>query len=1109
MAEKFLTTTDAIALNGVTDTDYAGDPIIIGSGKVLSDADNATYVKPDFRPGGWTVALEALDTFGAADPVTLRLNILCTLQTGDRAEGHVFLCVDPEGTSRVAEFSDGTIAGGGFLIASVAGTSTKTIEVPLDSAADRDAALSALQIGAYLVFDAFTGTPDVSFPVRSMRVNEAFVVVGDELIDPDHIAITGPDFIKATPLPLEALGPAPSLNYRPSMSEALPLRGDNAAFIEVNTSGPRQQFILEEDDVRRKVFYGSQGVVIGDEPEGEAGQDEFADAAPLALGYKSAPTPNIGFTMEIGEPDAEWYYRSAWWTFVAPETQQVRIDILSDLGSDASEVAVFTGQSVDALESIGSGSPELVFDAIAGTTYFIRAYAWNDEDLTYQILLRPFTGEPLQFSGEMMRVDDDRVMYGTGGEYPYLGVMSADEITTQGSSPWGSMWAPLDTAVADIANQRWEVTSAGVSAQGQGLVMANQTDIFGNVVGWYLIPFTLDGVEVATSGPETVFTPTGSPGAIIWVGDDYFITYGHLGDSAQANSEFRLAAYAFDGTRISLSEPIHTSTATAYNPGTSVWEIVVADEDGSFIVAESVREFFSYNPQSVRSHINMLRITFDGTEWTMGPRTVIATSDGAQTSGPLGVQVIPDGSHRVWLDVEMYAGWHENTSTAWDRYAVILSRDFDVLMVHKIPDVSGQGEYSVATDHFGLAVMREWNDEVGDTIPVYTLLQHTIPPEPLRAHHGRRYVEFTVGPRPDPVTQTFTINEGVSPGDVVVLAGAPTIVGERNQWGDGDDATYVELHDGAAKAPLPSTESTGPLVLNVRYSATDATDATGRISFDIRQPDNTVVLYLALDIVIDGTIQQIAYTVTEADYVNNGTTAEAVAALLASGTAQIALSTFQGSTDMPEVTIYETSAGVTYQTEVTTTPNPEPAALIPRGPDDEVHHGYFRINPEERSVSVQVQASSTDPLWLQTWVQYLNWDDSSGTFTPSALHPVGAPKLTQRNVWEPMSLFDDLGDIDATHWMLQIRATTNDPRVDDTPPQPGQKFRADCVFAPDNGLSVADEPYLDGDQPGAMWEGEPHNSTSVYGTPPPINLSEILDLDDELTIPTPLLEGTI
>lgn len=205
----------------------------------------------------------------------------------------------------------------------------------------------------------------------------------------------------------------------------------------------------------------------------------------------------------------------------------------------------------------------------------------------------------------------------------------------------------------------------------------------------------------------------------------------------------------------------------------------------------------------------------------------------------------------------------------------------------------------------------------------------------------------------------------------------------------------------------------------------------------------------------------------------------------------------------------------------------------PNGPDSGAggHHGRFRVcdfGEHAGFVSLGVKVSASLSCSVSLFARWSRWDEATGVFVD-----LGAPTLAHG----PSDVGDDTGEFSlvssiflhvpalagATHWQPEVRLYAVRP-VDEedagTPLAPGDRVRFDNIFVPDNGYPINTRPYLDGDQTGAKWEGTPHASTSVYGTPlpppspPPTPEEEMLappgppdpapstqtDLDDDLNL---------
>lgn len=170
-------------------------------------------------------------------------------------------------------------------------------------------------------------------------------------------------------------------------------------------------------------------------------------------------------------------------------------------------------------------------------------------------------------------------------------------------------------------------------------------------------------------------------------------------------------------------------------------------------------------------------------------------------------------------------------------------------------------------------------------------------------------------------------------------------------------------------------------------------------------------------------------------------------------------------------------------------PEPEPlpeeevAEVYALGPDNNIHRTRFAI-PQRRTVSAQVQVAIGNKAdhWIHPWVIFWTWNDGDWIQTDKV--PVSRP-VPLGSEWQQIAFVAQAPE-GATHWTPVLRYCDGDPRIDGyVMPQPGAYFYYDCAFFPDNGEDVSAEPYLDGDQPGAIWEGPKGMSTSIYSNVQP------------------------
>lgn len=213
-----------------------------------------------------------------------------------------------------------------------------------------------------------------------------------------------------------------------------------------------------------------------------------------------------------------------------------------------------------------------------------------------------------------------------------------------------------------------------------------------------------------------------------------------------------------------------------------------------------------------------------------------------------------------------------------------------------------------------------------------------------------------------------------------------------------------------------------------------------------------------------------------------------------------------------------------------------PTSVVVPGPNEETggahHHGQFRISDFgdcRGLVSMGVRMAADGLYWVKIYAKWSTWSESL-----SSLSSAGADTL----VYGPTTIGDSAGEFGyvstiffgdivapagATHWQPVIRWYSAEPTSEidseNTGLVTGSKVRMDNLYIPDNGYPVSQQPYLDGDQPFGIWEGEPSASTSIYGEKPepdlgamltmepefvvessPLDLSTITQLDDDLTI---------
>lgn len=127
----------------------------------------------------------------------------------------------------------------------------------------------------------------------------------------------------------------------------------------------------------------------------------------------------------------------------------------------------------------------------------------------------------------------------------------------------------------------------------------------------------------------------------------------------------------------------------------------------------------------------------------------------------------------------------------------------------------------------------------------------------------------------------------------------------------------------------------------------------------------------------------------------------------------------------------------------------------------------------------------------------------SGAAAGDHLTAVGGPDTDAFNLFASLFVNSDGEQIqtDATIYEWWVETTIGGSEPNFRPPD-GTEILIDCIYVPENGLSVADQPYLDGDQSYGIWEGEPHASTSLLGVkvPGPDAFDPTVVLPDSLII---------
>lgn len=163
-----------------------------------------------------------------------------------------------------------------------------------------------------------------------------------------------------------------------------------------------------------------------------------------------------------------------------------------------------------------------------------------------------------------------------------------------------------------------------------------------------------------------------------------------------------------------------------------------------------------------------------------------------------------------------------------------------------------------------------------------------------------------------------------------------------------------------------------------------------------------------------------------------------------------------------------------------------PYTVSPNGPNNSIHHGKFAI-PSSRTVSFMSSLASDNDqdFYVQPQARFLTWTGTS--FSTLSVSNMGAAvHLVGDATWETITRIIDAPP-GATHWALDF-AVAGD--FSGGAPLIGTVLYLDCVYVVENGMDLAGEPYLDGDQRDTargdgVWEGTPHDATSIWGVAEP------------------------
>lgn len=151
------------------------------------------------------------------------------------------------------------------------------------------------------------------------------------------------------------------------------------------------------------------------------------------------------------------------------------------------------------------------------------------------------------------------------------------------------------------------------------------------------------------------------------------------------------------------------------------------------------------------------------------------------------------------------------------------------------------------------------------------------------------------------------------------------------------------------------------------------------------------------------------------------------------------------------------------------------------------HLGNFLISPN-RMVSIQFRIATVSKVVLDVYAQWLRIANQS--FVRESEDPLIRDLVVEfaedPDVWTVVNANTTQVPTNVSHWRPRLVFS----RLVDGVKQPltaGTPVALDSFYVPENGRPLAGQEYLDGDQPGGRWEGQPHNSPSVLGIPDPVS----------------------
>lgn len=153
------------------------------------------------------------------------------------------------------------------------------------------------------------------------------------------------------------------------------------------TAGTKYLLVLENDQ--------GNALTLNWRPLASPANDDFADAQVFNGNSAEVAGTTIEATSEAEEPDHNGYdgEASVWYEWTAPKDGRARLDAIADFGI---AVAVYTGNSINALTEVQSSDEPFNFEMTQGTTYAIAVDGYSPDQVgPFTLKLNcPVTGKP-------------------------------------------------------------------------------------------------------------------------------------------------------------------------------------------------------------------------------------------------------------------------------------------------------------------------------------------------------------------------------------------------------------------------------------------------------------------------------------------------------------------------------------------------------------------------------------------------------------------------------------------------------------------------------------------------------------------------------------------